>query len=242
MMARPRTEHRPNVLITSASRKVLLVRAFRDALASLGGGRVLAADVSPLSAALLEADAARLVPRSDSQGFVAALSRLCREEAIGLIVPTRDEELPILAAARDNFVDQGTLILVSAPAAIEVCRDKVRFGAAARAAGLDTPRIYDDPATAPLPAFVKARTGKGAWGAATVRTREAMLAAVAALDGDAVVQELIEAPEYTIDVFVDLDGRPISCIPRERIAVIGGESSSLERFSIEPWLPRPCNS
>jgi carbamoyl-phosphate synthase large subunit len=215
---------RPNVLITSASRKVLLVRAFRDALATLGGGRVLAADVSPLSAALFEADAARLVPRSDDQGFVAALTRLCREEAIGLLVPTRDEELPVLAAVRDDFAAEGTLVLVSPPAAIELCRDKLRFAAAVRAAGLDTPAIYDDPATAPLPVFVKPRVGKGGRGTTAVTSRNGLAAAVAALDGDAVVQELIRAPEYTIDVFVDLDGRPISCVPRERIAVVGGES------------------
>jgi hypothetical protein len=33
---------RPNVLVTSASRKVLLVRAFREALARIGDGRVVA--------------------------------------------------------------------------------------------------------------------------------------------------------------------------------------------------------
>ena len=34
---------RPNVLITSAARKVLLVRAFADALARTGSGQVIAA-------------------------------------------------------------------------------------------------------------------------------------------------------------------------------------------------------
>jgi len=49
---------RPNVLITSAARKVPLVQAFRRATTALGG-RVIAADVQPLAAALYEADVAR---------------------------------------------------------------------------------------------------------------------------------------------------------------------------------------
>jgi carbamoyl-phosphate synthase large subunit len=215
---------RPNVLITSASRKVLLVRAFREALARLGGGRVVAADISPLSAALFEADVARLLPRSDDPAFLAALSRLCRDEGVGLVIPTRDEELPVLAAAREQFADEGTLALVSDPVAVATCRDKVRFKAAVDVAGLDGPTGYEDPVLAPLPAFVKPRFGKGGLGARVVTTREELIAAVTGLGEDAVIQELVEAPEFTIDVFVDLGGRAISCVPRERILVVAGES------------------
>ena len=45
-----------NVLVTSASRKVGLVRAFKRATAAVGDGRVVAVDISPLAAALYEAD------------------------------------------------------------------------------------------------------------------------------------------------------------------------------------------
>jgi carbamoyl-phosphate synthase large subunit len=215
---------RPNVLIMSASRKVLLVRAFRAALEATGGGRVVAADISPLSPALLEADAARIVPRSDDPAFIETMLAICVRDEIGLLVPTRDEELPELARARERFREAGTLVLVSSPEAIDACRDKRRFGIAVRAAELDAPVAYDDPATTPLPAFVKPRWGKGGRGASRVGTREDLAAAIAALDGDAIVQELVVAPEFTIDVFLDLDGRPISCVPRERISVVAGES------------------
>ena len=111
---------RPNVLITSAARKVLLVRAFHDALARLGGGgSVIAADLNPQSAALYAADAARLLPRSDDPSFVDTLLALCAEERVGLVVPTRDEELPLFAGVRDRFAAAGTVVLVSAPAAID---------------------------------------------------------------------------------------------------------------------------
>lgn len=215
---------RPNVLITSASRKVLLVRAFREALAGLGGGRVVAADIDPMSAALFEADVARLVPRSDDPGFVDALRRLCAHERIGLVVPTRDEELPVLAAARPTLAGDGTLVLVASPEAVETCRDKRRFGAAVAAAGLDGPISYDDVQPPPLPAFVKPRFGKGGQGATVVRTPDELRVALAAAGADAIVQEHLDGREVTIDAFVDLDGRPISCVPRERLVVVAGES------------------
>jgi len=218
---------RPNVLVLSASRKVLLVRAFQAAAARRGAGRVIAADVSPLAAALYAADAARLIPRSDDPAFVDRLLELCAADRVGLVVPTRDEELPVLAAARGRFAEAGILVLVSSPEAVDTCRDKLRFGAAVAAAGLATPATWDgvaDLATVPLPAFVKPRWGKGGRGAAPVRTLEDLRGAVDALRGEAVVQELVEAPEYTIDAFIDLDGRPISCVPRERMQVVGGES------------------
>jgi carbamoyl-phosphate synthase large subunit len=218
--------HRPDVLITSAARKVLLVRAFRDALVRLGGGRVVAADIDPFAPALYEADAAFRLPRSDAQNYVAALVSLCRAELIGLIVPTRDEELPIMAAAREALASEGTVVLVAQAEAIAVCRDKARFTSAVRDAGLHAPLILD-PRSAALPVFVKPRIGKGGRGATVARTAEALaaaLSAIAADGGEPIVQEVIEAPEYTIDVFLDFEGRPITCVPRERIAVVAGES------------------
>ncbi len=219
---------RPNVLITSAARKVLLVRAFREALARCGGGRVVAADVSPLAAALYEADDARLVPRSDDPDFVDALLRICEKDAIGLVVPTRDEELPILARARERFASAGTLVLVSSPSAVDTCRDKARFGDAVTAAGLLIPTVYPDAAAARFPAFVKPRWGKGGKGTSKVADAAELAAAIAALVGagdEPLICDFIDAPEFTIDVFIDLDGRPISCVPRERVAVVAGEST-----------------
>lgn len=218
---------RPNVLVTSASRKVLLVRAFKEALVRCGSGQVIAADISPLAAALYAADAARLIPRSDDPSFVEALLRICEEDRIGLVVPTRDEELPILARARERFAAAGTVVLVSSPDAVDTCRDKSRFIAAVRDAGLETPAVYADPVAVRYPAFVKPRWGKGGRGATKVSDASelaAALEAIEALGDDALIQAFVDAPEFTVDIFVDLDGRPISCVPRERIAVVAGES------------------
>lgn len=218
---------RPNVLVTSAARKVLLVRAFALALTRTGGGRVVAADISPLAAALYAADAARIIPPSDDAGFIDTLLEICAADEIGLLVPTRDEELPILAAARDRFAAAGTVVLVSSPDAVDACRDKARFEVVVRSAGLDAPAVYADHAAVRFPAFVKPRLGKGGRGAARVDDATGLdhaLEAIAAIGSDPVIQAFVDAPEFTVDAFIDFDGVPISCIPRERIAVVGGES------------------
>ena len=218
---------RPNVLVTSAARKVLLVRAFSEALARCGSGRVIAADISPLAAALYAADVARLVPRSDDPTFLDVLLRICEEERVGLLVPTRDEELPLLARARERFAAAGTTALVSSAEAVDTCRDKARFVAAVREAGLEAPAIYDDAAAVRYPAFVKPRFGKGARGATRVDDAGELAEALATIDAlgdEALIQAFVDAREYTVDVFFDLEGRPISCVPRERMAVVGGES------------------
>jgi len=90
-----------NVLISSAGRRVVLARLFRNALAETGtSGAVLAADASPLSATYTEAAGRFIVPRCTAPDFVPTLLAECRKRNIDLIIPTIDTELPILAAAR----------------------------------------------------------------------------------------------------------------------------------------------
>ncbi|MCZ6918301.1 MAG: hypothetical protein O7I93_16120, partial [Gemmatimonadetes bacterium] len=93
-----------NILISSAGRRVALLRAFKEALAHLGvSGNVLAADMSRLSSAFHIADDAFVVPRCTSTEFIPTLLRACRERTIRLVIPTIDTELPVLAAHRDEF-------------------------------------------------------------------------------------------------------------------------------------------
>jgi carbamoyl-phosphate synthase large subunit len=213
-----------NVLITSASRKVGLVRAFMEAARSTGGGRVVAADITPLAPALYEADAGILIPRSDDPGFVDAVLAVCEHDEIGLLVPTRDEELPVFAAAKERFAASGVSVLVADADAVETCQDKRRFAVACVAAGLTTPRVIESPTPADLPLFIRPRRGKGGMGARAVRSEAELHVALAELGGEAFSQELVIAPEYTIDVFVDSSGVPISSVPRRRLLVVAGES------------------
>ncbi len=213
-----------NVVITSVSRKVSLIRAFQEALAAEGDGHVIGVDVSPTAVGLYMADEHYLVPRSDDAAFIPTLLDLCTKHGVRLVVPTRDEELPVLAKARGEFLRAGVRIMVPPVETVEICQDKLRFAEFCARNGLGAPEIRDSPENGPFPVFVKPRHGKGGKGTFLVRSRVELDGALARLGGDAIVQEFIDAPEYTIDLFADFSGNVISVVPRQRILVVGGES------------------
>ena len=225
-----------NVLITSASRKVSLVRAFQSALARHGGGDVIAVDTSPFSPALYVADRHFLVAPSAKPDFLEEFLQLCRRESVGLVVPTRDEELPLFAAMRDRLEQSGIRVMVPALETVQLCQDKLVFIAFCQAHQFGTPRTYqaNEWRRAEFPLFVKPRFGKGAKGARIVRNEAELHPATGERD-EWVIQEYIDAPEYTVDLLADFNGRVLSVVPRLRQSVVAGESY-VSRTIKEPHL------
>jgi carbamoyl-phosphate synthase large subunit len=212
-----------NVLVLSAAAKVLLVEAFRAAVADRGG-RVFAADIAADSAALHVADQGLILPRSQESSFIPALKRVCREYGIGLVVPTRDAELPVLAPWRNEFAAGGTKILVAAPETVALCQDKWRFAAFCRAEGFPIARTYGpDEIPTGFPVFVRPTIGAGAAGARRI-DNAAEWHALGAERGNLIIQDFVEADEYTVDTLMDLEGKPIQAVARRRLLVRGGEA------------------
>ncbi|HEC35433.1 MAG TPA: ATP-grasp domain-containing protein [Anaerolineae bacterium] len=215
-----------NVLITSASRKVSLVKAFQQALVEEGGGKVVAVDMSPLSVALYFADEHYLVPASHKPEFLEEILRLCESLEINLVIPTRDEELPFFSEHKEKFASVDSLVMVPDPATVRSCQDKKLFIQFCQENGFATPKTYEPEGLSiqtEFPLFVKPRHGKGGRRTIRVDSREELELALEGIP-DAIVQEFVQAPEYTIDLFADFSGRVISVVPRERVRVFGGES------------------
>lgn len=215
-----------NVLITSASRKVSLVQAFQRALAAEGGGRVIAADVQPRAAALHVADRAVLLPPSDTAAFWPALIGVVRGDAIGLIVPTRDEELALFAEHKDELEALGARVPLAPAAAIRLCQDKLAFARFCLEHGLSVPDVLDDAALRDArcyPVFARARRGKSGRSAFVIAS-PAELDARRAEHGELLVQDRVTAPELSLDGFADADGQALSVVPRTRGVIVAGES------------------
>lgn len=209
-----------NVLILSAAAKVLLVQAFQAAAHPLGG-RVLAADIARDNAALFAADQALILPRSDAADFEGALVEACARHGVGLVVPTRDGELATLADLRPRLAEAGVTVLVPAPEALALCRDKRRFTQACHDLGLGTPRTFA-PGETPdrFPVFVRPVDGAGGAGARRIDDPADL-----PIGEDLLVQALDSGPEYTIDVLMSLDGAPLQAVARRRLQVQGGEAT-----------------
>src|SRR5262245_15419506 len=222
---RTRRGRQLDVLITAASRRVPLVQAFRDALASAGArGRVLVTDVNPLSPAVHTADGWHLVPMADDPAYVDELVALCQRERIALLVPTIDDELEVLSRAIHRFARVGTRVAVCSEHTNRICNDKYDTCSYLRSRGVAAAESFlplQLPQEPRFPLFVKPRVGRGgvgAFAARNARELEFFLEYV----GTPIIQEYLDGPEFTIDMLCDFEGNPLSIVPRERVVIRAG--------------------
>jgi carbamoyl-phosphate synthase large subunit len=214
-----------DVLVTAASRRVPLVKAFRDALASTGlRGRVLVTDVNPLSPAVHVADGWHRVPLATDPAYVDELVALCRHERVSLLVPTIDDELEVLSCAVERFAGVGTRVAVSPETTNRICNDKYDTCEFLRARGIPAAESFL-PLQLPLeprfPLFVKPRVGRGGVSAFPVRNARELEFFLEYVETP-IVQEYLDGPEFTIDILCDFDGRPLAIVPRERVVIRAG--------------------
>jgi carbamoyl-phosphate synthase large subunit len=215
-----------NVLITAGSRRVPLVRAFQSALQRLApGGAVIVTDVNALSPAVYAADRSYQVPlATDGPAYLDALDAICRQETVGLLVPTIDDELTCLGRAQERFARIGTRVAVSPPETTLVCDDKYATCRVLRSAGVAAAESFlpgELPAAVTFPLFIKPRVGRGSVGAFAVRNARELAFFLDYVPAP-VVQTFLDGPEFTIDMLCDFEGHVLSVVPRERVVVRAG--------------------
>ena len=217
------------ILISSAGRRVELIRCFRDGAARLGIElRVIAVDVDPaMSAACQVADLAVRVPRCDRTEFIDELLRVCLRHEVDLVVPTIDPELEPLSAQAGRFGEIGVALAVAAPEVVRLARDKLRTAHFLASRGLPAPRsgrldeVMADPAAWPWPLMIKPRAGSSSVGIRILSLPDQL----AELGGspEYLAQELLRGDEYTVNMFFDRSGRLRCAIPHLRCEVRAGE-------------------
>jgi len=234
---RPHLPARPDrpvtVLVSSAGRRVELLRGFRRALGSLGlDGRVIATDASWYSSAFHDADEGLLVPRLDSGDFIPAMLELCEKHQVDLVVPTIDTEMAAWVEGRAEFAAIGTTVALSGGGVVDIAADKQLTHSWLVANGFPTvgqaspQAVLDDPGAWPFPLITKPRFGSAGIGVGIVRDAAQLAAAVDRPElGEMVVQTLATGHEHTIDVLADRHGRCVCAVPRRRIEVRSGEVS-----------------
>ena len=215
---------RPNILITSAAAKVLLVKAFAKA-AEPYGGHVFTADVASHCAAGFFSRTHFQVLPINNKGSLPELLSLCKKNNIGLIVPTRDGEINFFAKSKTYFEEAGITVLVPSQKKLSDILNKQNFSDAVEAKGmLAVPRISVLEAKKSLPIFVRPISGAGGIGARAVSTLEEL---ELINSKEYLFHPLLKAPEYSADLLMSLSGeKAIGAVCRERISVVAGESKS----------------
>ena len=115
-----------NILITSAGRRVSLLKAFQKELRSrFPGAEVYAADFNPtLAPACHVAHKSFKVPKLNDPSYAEKLLELCILNQVKLVIPTIDTELMLLAENANAFQQHGVQIVISSLDFVRTCRNK----------------------------------------------------------------------------------------------------------------------
>jgi carbamoyl-phosphate synthase large subunit len=141
-------------------------------------------------------------------------------------------DLRLLAQHREAFERLGCRVLVSRPDVIDICQDKRETHHFLRQHGFATPAVWTVPQVLAAdrrkrfawPCFLKPWDGHAGKGTAVVRDRQELLCLSKRVP-HAICQELIEAVEFTCDVYIDFEMRVRCVVPRQRLEVRSGEVS-----------------
>lgn len=229
-----------NVLLTSAGRRTSLLTIFQTAVHSRDG-RVLAGDVDPLAAALQVADDSLLLPPIQDSEYLPTLLENVHTHGIDLIVPLIDPGLAPLTEIRDALHEEDCLPLVSSRSFLDLAFDKWSTIQHFSSEGVHTPNSWlpsnSSPKKWPDPLFVKPRRGSSSKNARRIARDEVTESSLSI--EDPILQEIIDAPEITVDALFDLEGTLLHYVPRLRIRTVAGESvqgRTLPDEDFDSWL------
>ena len=215
-----------NILITSAGKRVALVKAFKETLAGFDrNAKVFTTDMNPLMApAAYLSEKCFEVPRVTEETYPDILLQLCLKYEIVMVIPTIDTELLVLAACKDKFNSYGIDVIVSDMGFISICRDKRNTGVFFFKHDIRVPKTVDKyHPTYPL--FAKPYDGSLSSNLHYIKSAEEMTPDILN-DPKLIFMEYIDKnvfKEFTVDLYYGKDHKLKSVIPRERIEIRAGE-------------------
>ncbi len=215
-----------NILITSAGRRVSLVKAFQQELTKLvPGGLVMTTDYNiKLSAACHISDKAFKLPLVTDPSYLNLLLELCKANNIKLIIPTIDTELLLLAKNLKLFLKNGITPIVSSKTFIDICRDKRSMHSFFIDHQIQVAKEYSK-YDYTLPLFIKPLNGSRSLDTFIIHSHEDLteyhfknnnLMFLEYLDHDCF-------EEFTCDLYYDKNHDLKCVVPRKRIEVRDGE-------------------
>ena len=205
---------------------MVLVQIFQRTLREMGlDTKVYTTDMRPeMAPAGIVSDGCIPVPRCTADNYIDCLLDICREKRIGVVIPTIDTELLVLAENHQRFLDQGVRLAVSDEAFIRICRDKRLTKDFFLQAGIAVPEPIDKRHPV-FPMFAKPYDGSLSTNIHIIRRAEDMTPDILN-DEKLLFMEYIDPKEYkefTVDMYYGLDGRVKGIVPRERIEIRAGE-------------------
>ena len=247
-----------NILLTSVGRRTYLVRYFQNALNH--EGKVFASN-SEMTYAMSQADDYVITPQIYDINYITFLINYCKTNQISAILSCFDIDLPVLASHKKEFEVEGIRLVVSDYNTAIICNDKWLTYNKLKEIGINTPQTFIDIESVVkmlndnklhFPLIIKPRWGLGSIGISIVENMDEFIILYKKLHRDIfntylkfesqidtnkciVVQEMIDAQEYGLDVFNDLNGDFITVIAKKKIAMRAGETDIAEIVDNKPF-------
>ena len=215
-----------NIIITSAGQRVALVRDFKETLVRFyAEAKVFTTDMNPeLAPAAYVSDGCFEVLRVTDENYISQLLDICKKNEIGMIVPTIDTELLVLAENKKLFNDNDIIVCVSDLDFIKVCRDKRNTGDFLEKHNIRVPKAVDK-YNPTFPLFAKPYDGSLSTNLHYIKNAEELTQDI--LDDPKLhFMEYIDKEtykEYKIDMYYGTDNCVKCIVPRERIKIRAGE-------------------
>ncbi len=231
-----------NVLVTSISKKVPMLKAVRYALNRWNNnGHLYGGDVNEACIGRYFVDHFWHMPRL-SELTAGSLIEYCLEHGIKAIIPSRDGELSFFADCRDLLQEQGIQVMVSSPAAVRPTLDKLEFYHVLAKRGFPViPTVLHMEELQNYQSFVvKERYGAGANQIGLKLGHSEAYAHAAGLKHP-VIQPFVTGKEYSVDVYVDRKGVAKGTVARTRDLVVSGESQITTTVK-HPQLETLCSA
>lgn len=215
-----------NIIITSAGQRVALVRDFKETLVRFyAEAKVFTTDMNPeLAPAAYVSDGCFEVLRVTDENYISQLLDICKKNEIGMIVPTIDTELLVLAENKKLFNDNDIIVCVSDLDFIKVCRDKRNTGDFLEKHNIRVPKAVDK-YNPTFPLFAKPYVGSLSTNLHYIKNAEELTQDILD-DPKLLFMEYIDKEtykEYTIDMYYGTDNCVKCIVPRERIKIRAGE-------------------
>lgn len=223
-LAGKRFNNLKNVLVTSSSSKVPLIRSLKKTVSEIGQNfQIVAGDSDKRSVSKYAADRFWEMPLLED-AFLGEILSKSLDLNLGLIIPTRDGELAFWARNQNLFREHDINVLISDTHTVDVCLDKLEFYKFMQANGFKSVETFRElPYSESNAKFVvKERYGSGSKGLGLNLSLEAARKFAAILE-DPIFQPMIEGSEISADIWI-IPNVFESVVLRSRDLIRNGES------------------
>lgn len=240
-----------NILITSVGRRSYIIEYFKEALKGIG--HVHACNSSD-TYALNTAYKKFISPLIYDDNYVDFLVSYCVENKINALISLFDIDLRILASNINKFYDNGIHVVISDYKTVQICNDKWLTYNFLINNGFNTPQTFLcikkfkealNKGSIQFPVIIKPRWGMGSISIFQVdnldeleilyiKTKNSIfnsyLKFESSIDPEncVLIQERLSGDEYGLDVFNDLNGKFMTCVPKIKLGMRAGETDSAE--------------